>query len=54
MTDVKSIEESLTSFRVFVKQLNDTLKFRIEATIREIVATPLIEVPEHDPLEIHA
>jgi len=51
--DVSSIELSLDKFRIFVKQLNDTVKCRIESTIRDITNTPLIELPEQDPMEIH-
>ncbi|XP_076801600.1 dynein axonemal heavy chain 8-like [Clavelina lepadiformis] len=49
---IHSIETSLTDFRVFVKQLNDTLKCRVETTLGEITRTPLIVVPQ-EPVDIH-
>jgi len=49
---VVGVGSALDEFRLFVKQLNDTLQCRIENVLQDIINTPLVVVPEKEPLTI--
>uniref|UniRef100_H2ZG63 Uncharacterized protein n=1 Tax=Ciona savignyi TaxID=51511 RepID=H2ZG63_CIOSA len=49
---IAAVKESLEDFRIFVKQLSDTIECRINTILEEIIGTPLVVIPEGDPLHI--
>ena len=49
---IKSVYSALGDLEVLVNRVNDILEFRVEALLRDMIRTPLCEIPDDGPVDI--
>nr|XP_018669928.1 dynein heavy chain 5, axonemal-like isoform X1 [Ciona intestinalis]XP_026692815.1 dynein heavy chain 5, axonemal-like isoform X1 [Ciona intestinalis] len=50
---ISGVEDRVGEFKLFVKQLSDTIECRINTILDEIISIPLVVIPDGEPLHIN-